>query len=264
MLWRAFAVATGVAAAGGAICWLYLRGRRYRTHEEGAAARDARLTRALQPADGLTVYWAGESPCARRVLVTLREKGLPYRSCVISLLHGEQRHPSFLAINPQGKVPVLVVRGVPGVEDAVIYESAAIVLFLDEAFPDAAPRLLPEGRRARLEARLWQYWELCAAEEFWPLSRVQVDGVLWRWGYSKEEWEAASKLMSGGDASRAWFEPMPPHQRSSHGSTPPAPSGLLRSQDRLDFSWRLPERSEHAPPPARHRAWARNAREGAR
>ena len=101
------------------------------------------------------VYWAGESPCARRVLITLREKGLEYKSCVVSLLHGEQRHPTFLAANPQGKVPVLIVRNVADVDDCVVFESAAILLFLDEAFP-STPRLLPLGRRARLEARLWQ------------------------------------------------------------------------------------------------------------
>jgi hypothetical protein len=28
----------------------------------------------------------------------------------------------------------------------------------------------------RMEVKLWQYWELCLAEEFWPLSRQQVGG----------------------------------------------------------------------------------------
>ena len=105
-------VATDTAAAAAAAYLLYRRGRRAReagTPNESAAERDARLRHALTPLEkGITIFWAGESPCARRVLITLREKGLAYKSCVISLLHGEQRHPAFLAVNPQGKVPVLV------------------------------------------------------------------------------------------------------------------------------------------------------------
>eukprot|EP01035_Chromulina_nebulosa_P017608 gene17608-23182_t len=34
--------------------------------------------------------------------------------------------------------------------------------------------------------KMWQYWELTLAEEIWPLSRQQVDGVLWRFAYSRE------------------------------------------------------------------------------
>jgi glutathione S-transferase len=32
---------------------------------------------------------------------------------------------------------------------------------------------------------MWQYWELVLAEEIWPLSRQQVDGVIWRMNYSR-------------------------------------------------------------------------------
>lgn len=46
--------------------------------------------------------------------------------------------------------------------------------------------------------KLWQYWELCLAEEFWPLSRQQVDGVIWRWLYSRNQFEAKLKEWSNG------------------------------------------------------------------
>ena len=49
--------------------------------------------------------------CARRVWVTLLEKGVAFEGVVVNLLQGEQRHPAFLALNPQGKVPALTVRG---------------------------------------------------------------------------------------------------------------------------------------------------------
>jgi hypothetical protein len=50
-----------------------------------------------------------------------------------------------------------------------------------------------------VDVKLWQYWELSLAEEFWPLSRQQVDGVLWRWRYSKAEFERKLAEWSGGD-----------------------------------------------------------------
>jgi glutathione S-transferase len=41
----------------------------------------------------------------------------------VNLLQGEQRHPSYLAVNPQGKVPAIRVQGVPGLPDVCLYES---------------------------------------------------------------------------------------------------------------------------------------------
>ena len=41
---------------------------------------------------------------------------------MVDLLAGQQRTAAYLAINPQGKVPALAVRGVPGVPDCVLYE----------------------------------------------------------------------------------------------------------------------------------------------
>lgn len=198
-------LAAAAAVAAVALAWAYLIHRRQRgarakgTILETAGERDARLKEALRPLEkGLTVYFAGESPCARRVLWALREKGLEYKSCVVSLVHGEQRHPAFLALNPQGKVPILVCRGLKHVADVTIFESNAILLFLDEAFPETTP-VLPTAPDQRLEARLWNYWELAMAEEIWPLSRMQVDGVLWRFAHSRSEWDKAKKLMGSGD-----------------------------------------------------------------
>jgi glutathione S-transferase len=65
----------------------------------------------------------------------LEEVGAPYRFEVVSLEHGEHKKPGFLAVNPMGKLPALVHRGV------VITEAAAICAYLADAFPQA--RLAP-------------------------------------------------------------------------------------------------------------------------
>lgn len=73
--------------------------------------------------------------CSRVALTALEEIGDPYRETCVSLMTGAQRAPDFLAINPKGKVPVLVEDGV------AITELPVILYHLAVASP--ASRLLP-------------------------------------------------------------------------------------------------------------------------
>jgi glutathione S-transferase len=61
----------------------------------------------------------------------LEEVGQPYRLEILDLQKSEQKKPEFLKLNPMGKVPALVHRGV------VITEAAAICAYLADAFPQA-------------------------------------------------------------------------------------------------------------------------------
>jgi len=61
----------------------------------------------------------------------LEEVGEPFDIHLLSMQKGENREPAFLAVNPMGKVPALR-HG-----DVVITESAAICLYLADAFPNA-------------------------------------------------------------------------------------------------------------------------------
>eukprot|EP00450_Noctiluca_scintillans_P013382 CAMPEP_0194486258 /NCGR_PEP_ID=MMETSP0253-20130528/6979_1 /TAXON_ID=2966 /ORGANISM="Noctiluca scintillans" /LENGTH=661 /DNA_ID=CAMNT_0039326329 /DNA_START=35 /DNA_END=2020 /DNA_ORIENTATION=+ len=197
----ALALVAGTATAAAAAA-LYAWSQKSHKLSETAEQRDARLRHVLEPApSGLTLYYALESPCARRVVLTLREKGLPFKECIISLLDGEQRHPAFLAVNPQGKVPVMVCRNMldtRGIEDVALWESTAIVSWLEDAFPDTN-QLVPSEPERRLEVRMWQHWEQCFAEFMWPLSRQQVDGVLWRWHFRSGEFDDAKMRWGNGD-----------------------------------------------------------------
>jgi glutathione S-transferase len=78
------------------------------------------------------------SPMSRGRMVhwMLEETGAPYRVQLVNLEKGQQRDPAFLAVNPMGKLPAVVYRGV------VVTETAAIITWLADAFPAAglAPR----------------------------------------------------------------------------------------------------------------------------
>ena len=78
----------------------------------------------------LTLYHASPSRSSI-ALWMLEEIGQPYDIHLLSLNKGENRAPSYLAINPMGKVPALKHR------DTVITEVAAICTYLADEFPEA-------------------------------------------------------------------------------------------------------------------------------
>lgn len=84
----------------------------------------------------LTLYFAAGS-CTLPALVGLEEAGAAYEAVRLVLPDGDQRRPEYLAVNPRGRVPALVVDGV------VITENVAVLTTLAHLFP--AARLLPQG-----------------------------------------------------------------------------------------------------------------------
>jgi len=71
----------------------------------------------------LTLYFApGSSSMAAHI--ALHEIGVPFESRPLSFARREQRAPEFLALNPEGKVPTLIIDGRP------LTEVAAILLYL--------------------------------------------------------------------------------------------------------------------------------------
>jgi len=87
-------------------------------------------------ADEIVFY---SSPMSRGRIVhwMLEEVGVPYRFEVVNLETGDHKKPSFLAVNPMGKVPAITHRGI------VVTECAAICAYLADAFP--AAKLAPPG-----------------------------------------------------------------------------------------------------------------------
>jgi glutathione S-transferase len=78
----------------------------------------------------LELYFSPGS-CPRVSMIALEEIGVPFDTHLVAFMAGDHRKPEFLARNPSGKVPVLMVDGQP------IVQTVAILGFLDETFPDA-------------------------------------------------------------------------------------------------------------------------------
>lgn len=76
------------------------------------------------------------------VLRLLEALKAPYQLKLLNLKQGKQKDPSYLAINPMGKVPA-IVHG-----DAVVTEVIAIYIYLADLFPEAklAPAISDSGR----------------------------------------------------------------------------------------------------------------------
>ena len=91
----------------------------------------------------ITLYYGSGSPYAWRVQLALEHKALPYERKVLSFSAGDTRKPEFLALNPRHRVPVIVDG------DFVLYESNAIVEYLDEAYAGRGAPLFPADARTR-------------------------------------------------------------------------------------------------------------------
>lgn len=95
----------------------------------------------------VALYHEWDSVCSFKVRLCLAEKGLAWESHRVDLFNFENLRPGYLALNPNGVVPTLVVDGRPIVESSVINE------YLDERFSD--PPLMPRAPEARAEVRNW-------------------------------------------------------------------------------------------------------------
>ncbi|KVZ07570.1 glutathione S-transferase [Burkholderia ubonensis] len=106
---------------------------------------------------------------SQRALWGLKELDADFEFISVNLLEGEHKRPEFLRLNPAGKVPVLVDG------DLVIPESAAIVLYLADKYPQKA--LLPVDLAARAQAYRWVMFAVTELEQ--PLWRITRHTMLY-------------------------------------------------------------------------------------
>jgi len=98
------------------------------------------------------VFYTAPRSSASPVASALAELNVPHEAVTFELAAGKQKEPEFLALNPNGKVPTLVVDGTP------LFEALAILTWLGERF-GAERGLWPRaGDPRRLAAVSWCTW----------------------------------------------------------------------------------------------------------
>jgi glutathione S-transferase len=112
----------------------------------------------------LVLYFSpGSSSMA--VHIALHEIGIDFERRLVSLAKGEQHKPEYLAVNPEAKVPTLLIDGRP------LTEVAAILYYLVKRFPEAG--LWPAGG---LEAEAHAIsWMSFIAATVHPARRIGVE-----------------------------------------------------------------------------------------
>ncbi len=97
--------------------------------------------------------YTSPTPNGWKVSITLEELEIPYAVKPIRLDKLEQKEDWFLALNPNGRIPVIVDRDN---DDFAVFESGAIMIYLAEK----VGRLLPTERRARARVIEWLMFQM--------------------------------------------------------------------------------------------------------
>src|SRR5579862_10055629 len=112
----------------------------------------------------MILYGHAVSSASYRVRIALQLKRLKVTQVLLDLRAGEQRREEFRQINSQALVPALVLD-----DGAVLTQSAAIIEYLDEVFPE--PPLLPKDPVARARVRAMSQAITCDVH---PLNNLRV------------------------------------------------------------------------------------------
>jgi glutathione S-transferase len=107
----------------------------------------------------LKIYGTAASRAARPLWVA-QELGLDYEHIALPYLGGATRTPEFLALNPNGRIPVLDDDGI------IVWESMACALYLAERFKgDGLIVLAAQNHAEQAEILRWSFWAVTECEK---------------------------------------------------------------------------------------------------
>ena len=96
--------------------------------------------------------YTAATPNGWKATITLEELGMPYKLHAIDLSAGEQHTPAFLALNPNGRIPVIV----DSETGITLFESGALMLYLAEK----GGALMPKSEAGRWTAMQWLMFQM--------------------------------------------------------------------------------------------------------
>mgnify|MGYP001806034432 CR=1 FL=1 len=125
------------------------------------------------------------TPNGRKVSILLEELGVPYKTHAIDISKNDQFAPSFVAINPNSKIPAIVDNDGPDGKPFSVFESGAILIYLAEKFG----KFLPKDARGRSITLQWLMFQmggfgpmLGQAHHFMKFAPVKVEYGIERYG----------------------------------------------------------------------------------
>ncbi|KAF2087177.1 glutathione transferase omega-1 [Saccharata proteae CBS 121410] len=104
------------------------------------------LVEARSAEQPLKLYAGWFCPFVQRIWLILEEKKIPYQYIEVNPYH---KPDSLLKLNPRGLVPTLQYDNKP------LYESTVIAEFLEDAYPQNEPRLLPKDPYDKARMKIW-------------------------------------------------------------------------------------------------------------
>ena len=100
--------------------------------------------------------YAWGTPNARKISIALEELLVPFKVHMVNISEGDQFKDSFIALNPNSKIPVIVDPQGPHGKEITLFESGAILIYL----ADKTGKLLPASGVERHQTIQWLMFQM--------------------------------------------------------------------------------------------------------
>jgi GSH-dependent disulfide-bond oxidoreductase len=97
--------------------------------------------------------YTSATPNGWKATIALEDLAVPYTLNTVNLSAGEQHRPEFLALNLNGRIPVIVDREA---DDFAVFESGAILIYLAEK----TGKLMPSDSKGRSLVMQWLMFQM--------------------------------------------------------------------------------------------------------
>ena len=98
------------------------------------------------------------TPNGQKVSIALEEMGIPYDAHKVDIMEGDQFESSFVAINPNSKIPAIVDPKGPRGDKINMMESGAILIYLAEK----SGKFYPKDERERNYTLQWLFFQMAS------------------------------------------------------------------------------------------------------
>ncbi|MBO1747904.1 glutathione S-transferase family protein [Stenotrophomonas indicatrix] len=136
----------------------------------------------------LKIWGRRNSSNVRKVLWCAEEIGLPYESIEVGGSHGGTQSPEYMAMNPNGLVPVIEDHGLP------LWESNTIVRYLSARY--SLGTLYAEDPMERAQAEKWMDW---STSRMAPLYSELIWGIMRTAPADRDEVRINAAIVRAGD-----------------------------------------------------------------